>query len=127
MKYIFYSLLIALTSCKTANNFYQGKVTDQNNQPLEDVIVIEEDRAENQTKTDKTGYFKLNRNPDWIGRLVFIKEGYTTDTIPAVSRQAGESIAYNFIQKDTTIVRLIPLNNTAYSKFNAVKNHLTME
>ncbi|MDA3613394.1 hypothetical protein [Polluticaenibacter yanchengensis] len=44
----------------------------ENNKPLEGVIVIEEDRAENQSKTDITGYLKLNRSPDWVGRLVFI-------------------------------------------------------
>lgn len=45
---------------------------DENNKPLESVIVIEEDRAENLSKTDITGYLKLNRSQDWAGRLVFI-------------------------------------------------------
>lgn len=108
MKNMLYTLsLFLLVSCKPAvNNFYQGRVVDQSNKPLEGVIVNEEDRKEKQTTTDKNGYFKLDRSPDWLGRLIFIKDGYETDTIASVWHQAGETTEYNFIEKDTTIVRL---------------------
>lgn len=113
MKNIFYLLLLLLLySCKTTgNNFYQGKVLDENDKPLEGVTVVEEDRDENRTITDKNGYFKLDRSPDWLGRLIFVKEGYKEDTIPSVWHQAGEKIEYNFIKNDTTIVRLTGLGN----------------
>jgi hypothetical protein len=108
MKKLHYTLfLFLLFSCKPrVNNFYQGKVIDQSDNPLEGVIVTEDDRNGKQTKTDKNGYFKLDRSPDWLGRLIFIRDGYQTDTIPSVWHQAGETIEYNFIEKDTTIVRL---------------------
>lgn len=108
MKNILYThLLFLLFSCKTkVNDYYQGIVLDQNDKPLERVIVTEEDRNEKQTTTDKNGYFKLDRSRDWLGRLIFIKEGYETDTISSVWHQAGETTEYKFIESDTTIVRL---------------------
>ncbi|MCW8313754.1 carboxypeptidase-like regulatory domain-containing protein [Sphingobacterium thalpophilum] len=106
MKNIFY-LLLLLFSCRTGvNNFYQGRVLDGNDQPLEGVTVIEENGKGKQVRTDKSGYFKLDRSPDWLGRLIFMKQGYRTDTIPSVWRQSGEAIGYNFVEDDTTIVRL---------------------
>ncbi|MGE8302304.1 MAG: carboxypeptidase-like regulatory domain-containing protein [Sphingobacterium paramultivorum] len=108
MKNILYLLvLFLLFSCKTkVNNFYQGIVLDQIDKPLEGVTVTEEGRNEKQTITDKNGYFKLDRSSDWLGRLIFIKEGFETDTIPSVWHQAGETTEYNFIGSDTTIIRL---------------------
>ncbi|MFA4870763.1 MAG: carboxypeptidase-like regulatory domain-containing protein [Pedobacter sp.] len=108
MKNLHYTLfLFLLLSCKPrVNNFYQGKVIDQSDKPIEGVIVTEEDSKEKQTTTDKKGYFKLDRSPDWLGRLIFIKDGYQTDTIASVWHQAGETTEYNFIETDTTIVRL---------------------
>ena len=105
MKNIYYILILTLYSCNSVNNFYQGRVIDEKNNPIEGVIVAE-DHIEKHTKTDKDGYFKLDRSPDWLGRLIFIKEGYKTDTIPTVWHQGEETTEYNFIKKDTTIVRL---------------------
>ena len=99
-------LVLALLSCsKKTTDFYQGVVLDENNIPLENVTVFEEYVKENSTKTDNKGYFKLNRTPNWILSLVFVKEGYKTDTIPAVWAH-GEQVNYQFIKNDTTLVRL---------------------
>ncbi|GEM_PF-3193945 len=106
MKYLLYILLLTLFSCKSANDFYQGRVTDEDNQPLEDVIVSEDGERDKQTQTDKNGYFKLNRTPEWLGELIFTKEGYITDTVRTVGSRAGEQIYYNFIYNDTTQVKL---------------------
>jgi len=105
MKNIIYLILLALISCNDTNNFYQGRVTDENNNPLVGVIVAE-DRIEKHVKTDKNGYFKLDRSPNWLGNLIFVKEGYKTDTLPTVWHQVGETTEYDFIKNDTTIVRL---------------------
>ena len=96
-KYIFLMLIIlSLISCgRKINDFYQGRVIDENNNPLEDVIVAE-DNLDKQVKTDKTGYFKLHRRPHWLGNLIFIKEGYKTDTIHSVWHQHGETIGIAF-------------------------------
>lgn len=78
-------------SCIQTNNFYQGRVIDENNNPLENVLVLELYR-ENQTKTDKTGYFSFDRHSsNFLEDLVFVKKGYKTDTIPTVWHQAGET------------------------------------
>ncbi|MEZ4859017.1 MAG: carboxypeptidase-like regulatory domain-containing protein [Flavobacteriaceae bacterium] len=108
-RYLFFLLVIFL-NCTSVNDYYFGRVTDENNNPLENVIVLEEG-FENQTKTDENGYFKLNCTPDWLSSLIFSKQGFKTDTIPTVYIQSGETINYAFIEKkDTTIIQLKILN-----------------
>lgn len=108
MRYFQYAILFTFFSCKSVNNYYHGRVLDETNKPIENVVVTE-DTFEKKTRTNKMGYFKLSRNPDGLGNLLFFKEGYKADTIPSVWSQHGEIILYNFIEKDTTIVRMKPL------------------
>lgn len=103
-KYLFVSLFILL-NCQSVSDHYHGKVTDENNNPIEDVIVKEE-CFEKKTVTNKKGYFKLKRSSNTLGYLIFSKEGYKSDTIPTVWSQHGEALQYNFIEKDTTDIRL---------------------
>lgn len=103
-KYLFIFLFIFM-NCNSENDYYFGRVLDENNNPVENAIVIE-DNFEGKTKTNNKGYFKLKRNSGWLGNLIFYKEGFKTDTIPSVRSQHGETLNYNFIEKDTTIVKL---------------------
>lgn len=106
MKYFLSAILLTLLSCSSTNNFYHGRVTGFDNTPLENVTVLELYRN-NQTKTDKNGYFNFKRySSDFLGDLVFIKKGYNNDTIPTVWHQAGETTEYNFVENDTTVVKL---------------------
>ena len=106
MKTIILAISLTLFSCSDTNNFYQGRVIDENNNPLENVIISELDRV-NQTKTNKNGYFKFEKySSTFLGDLVFTKKGFKTDTIPSVQHQKGETTEYNFVKRDTTIVRL---------------------
>ncbi|MFC4212959.1 carboxypeptidase-like regulatory domain-containing protein [Pedobacter lithocola] len=105
MRYFLYFMLLLFFSCKTTNNFYQGRVIDEQNKAIEFVIVAEESGNRN-TKTDKNGYFKLDRNRNVLEDLIFSKSGYVTDTIPTVWHQSGETTEYNFIEKETSVVRL---------------------
>lgn len=107
LRYAFVLFVFILLACsKKTTNFYQGFVLDENNRPIENVRVIESYTIEKMTKTDKSGYFKLNRKPDRLASLVFFKDGYETDTIPAVWSRYGERVQYHFIHKDTTRVTL---------------------
>ena len=58
----------------------------------------------NETMTDKNGYFRFDRSPQVLDDLVFIKGSFKTDTIPSVYSVAREMLKYNFVEKDTTIV-----------------------
>lgn len=109
-KYNFFVIAIVLffCNCKKSNNYYQGIVVNENNQPLKNVVVITEITNE-KTKTDSLGYFKISRNTDRLENLIFYKEGYKKDTIVTVFNQHGEVINYNFIENDTTIVKLATL------------------
>ncbi|MFX0558080.1 carboxypeptidase-like regulatory domain-containing protein [Maribacter sp. CXY002] len=104
---IFFALVFTLLACgQKPNNFYQGVVLDKNDRPIENVKVFEEFGTENMIRTDTRGYFLLDSSNDRLTRLVFVKEGYKTDTIPTVWSQHGERVGYQFIMNDTTIVRL---------------------
>lgn len=105
IRYFLFVLLFIFLNCTSVNDHYHGKITDDNNNPLEDVIVKLE-YFEIKTKTDKKGYFKLNRSSERLEKLIFYKEGYKTDTIPTVWCQHGETLNYNFIENDTTVVLL---------------------
>lgn len=105
IRYFLYVFVITFYSCQKDEYFYHGKVTDDNNNPVEDVIVTVEN-CKNKTKTDKKGYFKLMHSSEFLGNLIFRKEGFKTDTIPTVWRQHGETLNYNFIENDTTVVLL---------------------
>jgi hypothetical protein len=100
-------VILFFASCSTMNEFYQGFVIDENNNPIVEVLVSEYQREENQARTDKIGYFKLSKKSCCISDLVFAKAGFRTDTIRTVWHQAGETTKYNFImKKDTTRVKL---------------------
>ncbi len=62
---IFYILIMTLISCNSANNFYQGKVLDENDKPIQGVTIFEEERKNSSVATtDSTGYFRLARSPE---------------------------------------------------------------
>lgn len=100
-------LFLLLISCGSKpNDFYQGLVMDKNGNLIENVSVFEEYDIEYKVQTDKKGYFKLNRAPERISGLVFVKVGYKSETIPTVWSNHGEKLNYQFIKNDTTVVRL---------------------
>ena len=101
------ALVFVLVACgHKPTKYYQGMVVDENDGPIENVWVFEEHDSKNRTKTDKKGYFRLKRNSELLTHLVFEKEGFKTDTIPAVWSHHGERVDYHFIKEDTTVVRL---------------------
>ncbi|PUV25065.1 MULTISPECIES: carboxypeptidase-like regulatory domain-containing protein [Sphingobacterium] len=108
MKILFGMIPLLVGSCNDVNDFYQGRVIDEQNKPLKNVLVSEDDtKTGAQTKTDGNGYFKLARTPQWLGTLIFYKAGYKVDSIPTVTRQSGERVNYSFINKnDTTTIVL---------------------
>ncbi|WP_437918647.1 hypothetical protein [Sphingobacterium sp. LRF_L2] len=105
-KLLFINLCGFFCSCHSSPLYYYGQVLDENNTPIESVYIskLYDDIG---VVTDKRGYFKMDRSADRLDDLIFSKEGYITDTIPSVWRQNGEAIRYNFINHDTTFVKLI--------------------
>ena len=101
-------ILIPLACGQKSTNYYQGLVLDENEIPIENVQVFEVYGKENKAKTDKKGYFRLQRNSELLTSLIFQKEGFNTDTVPVYWTQHGEKVHYKFTTIDTTIVRLTP-------------------
>lgn len=117
MKYIAYIyLLICFLSCDKELDYYHGVVVDSNLVPISNVTVKTDYSDAIFTETKKTGYFKLSREPNKYGSIIFSKKGYKTDTIRTVWAQSGEFLDYNFINKkiDTIALREITLPNNGY-------------
>ena len=106
-KIVIVSILLALCfSCNNQATYYHGYVLDDEMKPIYNVKVIEDSGAPLSTITDSTGYFRLYKNPDWLSNLIFLKEGYVTDTIRTVWTQSGEIIEYTFLNQKADTVRL---------------------
>ena len=109
MNKLFYLMLIVLVSaCGYSQMYYQGYVYNARG-PLNNVKVKEADNS-NSTVTDSMGYFKLNKNPDVIKSLIFIKKGYKVDTIKTVWSQHGERLNYIFLNKKMDTIYLKPID-----------------
>ena len=112
MKTAIFLGLLLLIGCNTEPLFYQGYVY-YGNKPLENVTVKKEYINET-TKTDSSGYFKLNKDPDFLTKLIFIKEKFEVDTVRTIWSSGGEKISYTFLNEDFDTLRLIktlPNNN----------------
>jgi hypothetical protein len=115
MKYIyiviFSTLLICIISCKSKNqNFYHGYVyNNENKKPLKNVIV-KENLLKNflSSKTDSTGYFRIQNNTQSIADLIFICENFKKDTVKTIWSQHGENLKYLFLNKIPDTIFLKP-------------------
>lgn len=104
-------ILIILVNCNGLQNYYSGYVYDEiSKEPLSKVF-IKENFYKNikSTYSNENGYFRINNNTESIGNLIFIHDGYKTDTIITAWSQHGESLKYRFIGKkgDTLFMKKI--------------------
>ena len=100
-------LLILTANCKQSQEFYHGYVY-YNNKPVSNVFIKEDVlNSSKNTKTDSTGFFKLQKKPSHLSNLIFTKDGFKTDTIKTVWSQHGEKIRYTFLNTkfDTLVLR----------------------
>jgi hypothetical protein len=97
------------------NDFYEGYIYSENNQPLEGVQIIEDyHKQPSKILTDKKGYFKFDRsNKNFIPNLFIIKYGYRIDTIDLQRGNAGQMPSFLFLRKqsDTLFMKKI-ISNT---------------
>lgn len=87
--YMMLILGFTIISCKQKRYAYVYDITNQ--LPIEGVLI--KDMNNNKTsQTNKKGYFEIIYNQDAPKELLFIKEGYKIDTIPAYGcSKAGET------------------------------------
>ncbi|MDH6308452.1 hypothetical protein M2451_000763 [Dysgonomonas sp. PFB1-18] len=86
-----------------ANSCYEGYVYDYDSgNPLDNVTVRENIEDYHETITDSSGYFALKKDPQTMPDLIFIKEGYKTDIVPARIYHF-EYTGYNFFRKKAHI------------------------
>lgn len=114
--FLSYILLIALfTSCRGThvNNYYSGFVVDESGNPVDSVLIKEDVSEEyaNKTLAGKNGYFKMDRAEMRLCNLIFLKEGYQSDTIRMVWLQHGEKEMYSpLLTEDSSQVIIRKLN-----------------
>lgn len=68
--------------------------------PINGVFIKENfSKSFKSTYSNKEGYFKIDNNTKSIGDLIFICNGYQTDTIVTIWSQHGENLQYEFVRK----------------------------
>lgn len=102
---LFLFILIAFSACNGDQNFYHGIVRGEDGKPILDVFVVENKDGKN-TRTDSSGYFRIEKDGNTVNKLIFSKEHYITDTISSANQQQGKTTTVNFLSEDTTIVIL---------------------
>ncbi|MDR2920313.1 MAG: carboxypeptidase-like regulatory domain-containing protein [Tannerella sp.] len=79
-------------------SYYQGYVTDMEDNPLAGVTVREDLEIYHETVTDSTGYFRLHRNKDELCPLIVRKDGFLPDTFKTLGYHFEMGPVYNFLR-----------------------------
>lgn len=108
-KYILLSLFVIISSCGGNSSFkyYEGHIYDENNNPLPNIKVCKMYHTPTDcAMTDANGYFKINKDPSSVSKLIVFYKEQPIDTIRTVSTYAGERVTYNFVEgkKDTLFI-----------------------
>ena len=107
-KYILLSLFVIISSCGGNSSFkyYEGHIYDENKKPLPNIRVCRGYKLTTCTTTDANGYFKLNKDPTSIAKLIIFYKEQPIDTIRTRWAQGGERLVYSFVEgkKDTLFI-----------------------
>lgn len=108
-KIILIPIFFVFISCTKSQNCYTGYVYDETSKKTLNKVFIKENFKENSksTFTNEKGYFKIDNESESVGNLIFILNGYKTDTIQTIWSQHGETLKYRFVGKraDTLFMR----------------------
>lgn len=113
--FLSYVLLITLfASCRGThvNNYYSGFVIDDSGNPVDSVLIKEDVSEEyaNKTLTGRNGYFRMDRAEMRLCNLIFMKEGYQSDTVRMVRLQHNKEIYSPLLTRDSSKVIIRKLN-----------------
>ncbi|MDX8552610.1 hypothetical protein MK851_03105 [Tenacibaculum sp. 1B UA] len=100
------ALLLLTVSCKQELcDCYHGYVFDESKELINNVQIIESSSYSQHTYSKSDGYFYLNRKANFISELIFVKEGYISDTIPpyTANRRGDKSLFVH--RKDTLFMK----------------------
>lgn len=110
-KVILAPIFFVLINCTKLQNCYTGYVYDETSKkPLNKVFIKENFKKNSKsTFTNEKGYFKIDNKSESVGNLIFILNGYKTDTIITIWSQHGEILKYRFVGKesDTLFMRKV--------------------
>ena len=107
-KYILLSLFVIISSCggNSDSKYYEGHIYDENKKPLPNIKVCRGYKLTACTMTDTNGYFKINKDPTSIAKLIIFYKEQPIDTIRTRWAQGGERLVYSFVEgkKDTLFI-----------------------
>ena len=99
-KILFLTLAFLLFCCKNRKiNFYEGHIYDENKKPLPNIKVCKMYHTPTDcTMTNANGYFKINKDPTSIAKLIIFYKEQPIDTIITRWAQGGERLVYSFVE-----------------------------
>lgn len=111
-KVILVPIFFLLINCTKIQHYYSGYVYDEVSKKPLNKVFIKENFKENSksTFTDARGYFKIDNKSESVGNLIFILNGYTTDTIITIWSQHGETLKYRFVGKESDTLFMSKVN-----------------
>ncbi|MCD8440849.1 hypothetical protein [Tenacibaculum finnmarkense] len=111
MKKLLIIILFIATGCKEKlSENYRGYVFNLKKEPLSNVKVYERRDSTKYVYTKKNGYFLLKpRSLTFVDDLIFIKEGYVTDSLETVYYNRGQGTISLFLRQrsDTLFMKEI--------------------
>ncbi len=119
-KLLLISLLITASCNEKLHDSYRGYVYNLKKEPLSGVIVCADVVNLECTKTNKNGCFLLKRgSQNFVDDLIFVKDGYITDSLETVYYKRGHGTIYLFLtnRSDTLFMeetKQITLPNNGY-------------
>jgi len=103
-------LLLLVTifySCKTKIKYYQGYIYSEDKMPQENLIICGRDHVDVKGKTDKNGFFKIEKRENWVESFLYIKKNKKKlDSIQIVRKHPEYGIELYFTEKRTDTVFL---------------------
>lgn len=71
-------------SCKSKINYYEGYIYNTDKEPLSKVKVCKMYKLNEYSITDEKGYFRINKAPNFIDKLIVFYDEKPVDTIRTV-------------------------------------------
>ncbi|MFK7050525.1 hypothetical protein FLACOL_02146 [Flavobacterium columnare] len=116
MKFFLLLFTLVCTNCENFDNDYSGYVYDRSTKKPLSKVLVRENFVKNskQAFTDSNGFFKIKNDSEAITDLVFLLNGYKSDTAVTAWSQHGEKMEYRFLNKKNDTIFLEKEIDTIY-------------
>ncbi len=94
-------------SCTVTPKYYQGYIYSTKKKPISNIKICEQN-TDKCSKTDDSGFFRIEKSENSINDLIVYNDNRAIDTLKTAWSQHGEKINYSFLEnkKDTLFINI---------------------